>query len=132
MPLGYLVTNVAACLIIALMGTIGTFAHKWPKPLRTATDLAGTLIAAAILTALVVAPFKLAGIWLPKESVTVTGQPSAIGYVLSSDEAWTKYMDEGKQIHIATTDSVARRDVVNKTPAWYHQTLNELRPKVFS
>jgi hypothetical protein len=125
MPLGWLVGNTLAFLIIAVMGLIGWAGRKWCGPLyNRILSLLGTLIAGVGLIVLIVAPFWLAGIWLPEENLTLR-HGSDKGYVISSDEGWTKYMDEDKEIQIVPSSSVVKRKP-NETQAWYYQTLFRL------
>jgi hypothetical protein len=128
MPLIYLVANVGVVVLIAIMGFLGWLGEKLPKSAGTVLDLAGTIIVAVLLIAVVVALFRFAGVWLPKERITVAGQHPVIGYVLSGDQNWTKYLDEGKHICIVPSKSVTQREEVNESQAWYRQTINQLSP----
>lgn len=109
---------------MSVVGWVGNIKIFKGRP-RKVINLLGALIGGAALIAIIIAPFSLAGIWLPKEKITVGGG-SVKGYVLSTDERWTKYLDEDKQIHIVPSPSVTQRQPTNGTQAWYHQTLVRL------
>jgi hypothetical protein len=128
MPLIYLVANIGVVVLIGIMGFLGWVGEKLSNWVKTLFDLAGTIIVALLLISVVVALFKFAGVWLPNERIKVAGQHPVIGYVLSSDANWTKYMDEGKHICIVPSKSVTQREEVNESQDWYRQTLNQLSP----
>lgn len=126
MPLGQLVANGVALLLFAIMVGVGSCAAKLPRKFERATtviDVLGAALFGLILVGTVVAPFIFAGRWLPKECITIVGQRSEAGYVLSSDESWTKFMDDDRNIHIVDSKSVLRRDLIEETPVWYHQSI---------
>jgi hypothetical protein len=122
MPLSYLLTNIAFVFSILLMALASHLTTRWPIVKKTLVGIASIVIVFAIISA----PFVLAGMWLPKERITITGQSPVIGYMLSSDMRWTKYMDENDKIHIVASSAVLERESVDDTRAWYQQTLADL------
>jgi hypothetical protein len=128
MSLGYLITNIIAFLAIVIMGLIGSWADKRVK-LRRISGTLGAVIAAAVIVLLIIVPFRIPGIWLPKEIITMTGQPlAATGYVLSSDEHWITYMDVDHRVQLVKAELVTNRQSIDESKIWYHRTMNELLP----
>jgi hypothetical protein len=125
MPLSYLLANMAALFGLFVIATAAEaeFAKsRWPIVRKLLVGFGAIVVPIVIISA----PFVLAGVWLPREQITITGQSDVLGYVLSSDMRWTKYMDENDKIHIVASSAVVQRESADDTRAWYHQTLSDL------
>jgi hypothetical protein len=66
------------------------------------------------------------GVWLPRERLTVNGSSTGIVYVLSSDDQWTKYLDEAHEVHIVPTKGVTHREPVTDQREWRNLTPSEV------
>jgi hypothetical protein len=55
------------------------------------------------------------GMWLPLERLQMVSGARPDGYVLHTDETWTRYMDTSHAIHIVPTDSVVLREVIDNS-----------------
>ncbi|ANW64033.1 hypothetical protein BCA37_10880 [Mycobacterium sp. djl-10] len=67
-----------------------------------------TVITVPALTLL--APLFYAGMWLPREKIEINNGCVVIqGYVVASDEAWTKILDYDRNMLVYKTDDVSQR-----------------------
>lgn len=129
MPMLYVLINVGIVVALALF-TIAT-----RKSLQTEGRLAkarGFFRIAAVVVAIILVGvplvfwIALSGVWLPKERLTINGSSTGVVYVLSSDDQWTKYLDDGHQVHIVSTRDVTYREPVMDRREWKNLTLSEV------
>lgn len=87
----------------------------------------GTVL--SIITVLV-APFviilALSGMWLPTEQITVGGEVHVPVYVLSSDDRWTVYMDDGHKVHTVPTEDITQRGNLPSSDSNWQKTLADV------
>jgi len=129
MPVGYLIANSVVLALILLFAVLSRLSSTLGKALAGLTAIAMVLV-------VIIAPFAFAGMWLPSEQIRIKssardGQSTApddvyTGFVLSSDEVWTKFMDWEKQIFIVRSDTVLNRAVEAGKRSWWHRSLNDL------
>lgn len=84
------------------------------------------ILAVPILTLL--APLFYAGMWLPREEVLIDkGRVVVQGYVVASDEAWTKILDhDNRDLLIYKTEDVSKRVQLPDERRWGDKTALEL------
>lgn len=129
MPINYVVANISAVVVIVLFAIVSGLASRISKILVGLTGI-------GVLVLLVLAPFVVAGIWLPSEHIKIKAEtrdgsvirPESLqaGFVLSSDEVWTKYMDWDKRVHIVRSDDVLERQIDDIERSWWHRSLGDL------
>lgn len=85
------------------------------------------MLVLAMILALLAGPFIYliggSGMWLPKERITVSGHAASPVYILSSDERWTSYMDEGRKVHLVPTADITSRDAVGSSGSWLDKSI---------
>lgn len=83
--------------------------------LKVTVTTVGTLVFLGIVVSLVVTFVSSKAHWLPFERIDVQGSPSVEGWVLGSDEEWTRYMDSSdRRIYIVKTSDVKSRQMINR------------------
>lgn len=80
-----------------------------------------------VILALLAGPFVYliggSGMWLPQERITVLGKTTSTVYVLSSDDRWTRYMDEGRKVHLVSTADITGRYAVGSSGSWLDKSI---------
>lgn len=82
----------------------------------------GVLYMVSLFVAAFVILVAQVGVWLPRELLAINGSSTGIVYVLSSDDQWTKYLDEAHHAHIVPTREVTRRELVRDQNDWKNLT----------
>lgn len=121
MPLAYLLANITALVVFLIITILSGLTRRRPfigNALAVGVALAG-------IAFFVLAPFSLAGMWLPKERITI-GEDAVVGYILSDDGNWTKYMDNQNKVHIVPSTHLVQRETMNDNPVWYNDSLSAL------
>jgi hypothetical protein len=122
MPIKYVIT---AGVMIALLFV--AFVVSW----RTGNfTRAFSMLSSLYILILIVASFVIllsqVGVWLPRERLTINGSSTGVVYVLSSDDQWTKYLDDDHQVHIVSTKDVTHREPVMDRREWKNLTPSEV------
>jgi hypothetical protein len=110
---------IIGLLVLVLLGS-------WfiPKLKRLLNIVGGVYFIVLILAALIV-PVSQQGLWLPRERLTINGSKTGIVYILSSDDRWTRYLDEADQTYIVATQTVTGREPVQQPDDWTNRTLSD-------
>lgn len=67
------------------------------------------------------------GVWFPREILTIGSERTGTVYVLSSDERWTKYLENAThKVRIVATKDVRNRETITSDDTWNNQTLSEI------
>ena len=107
---------------------IVVFAVKWlnTKLDTLFTKIGGVYVATLILVAIAIT-LAQTGVWLPRERLALGWFRTGTVYVLSSDDRWTKYVDDAtRQVHIVKTETITQRDAVHDDKNnWLNQTPSE-------
>lgn len=122
MPTKYILIS-AALTIILIAAIIGTRL----RPIRLLSQATAiTLIIGVPLAGLYIVITQV-GVWLPREQLTVGKEKTGTVYVLSSDQEWTKYLDEQThKVKIVSTKDVKKRDTISEGDTWLNKTPSEI------
>ncbi|WP_157575996.1 hypothetical protein [Mycobacterium sp. GA-2829] len=123
MPMKYAVFAgvLSALLVIFYVGS-------WRgRKFRTFFQTIGALVAAFVLIAGVYVVIAQVGVWLPRERLSIGNERTGTVYVLSSDQEWTKYLDDQThKVKIIPTKDVLKREAISDDDTWTNKTLSEM------
>ncbi len=106
---------VSSGLLVVALAVIVAHQRLEKNRLRLAVTAIGTLVFVGTVVGLVVSFVSGETLWLPYEHIEVAGRSSVDGWVLSSDEQWTRYMDSSdRQIYIVKTSDVKGRAMIGR------------------
>ncbi|AMU74816.1 hypothetical protein BAB79_09295 [Mycobacteroides abscessus] len=121
MPVRYLIIN-ASIILVFIIASIGSHlknrVFKFMCQALGITWLIGTAIALVYI-------FFALGMWLPKERIVTEETVIPIGYVLSSGDTWTTYLDDNHVVRVVETSSIRSRALVDVKARWYQKSLAE-------
>jgi hypothetical protein len=123
MPMKYAIFAgiLGVLLVIAYLGS-------WHgQQFRTVFQATGVLLFIVILVAGLYILIAQVGVWLPRERLLLGWWRTSIVYVLSSDEIWTKYLDDAThKVRVVPTRSVKQRETISSDDHWTNLTLSEI------
>ena len=123
MPAAYLIGNFAFLLVLVVCGSIARLTGNQRVKAAAAASVALSLIVALTgVVVLLVLGFGQTN-WLPRENVTVAGNPPTPGDVVSSDVRWTRILDEDGTIEVVPSADVTARQSIDEQVTWSDRPL---------
>ncbi|ORM38164.1 hypothetical protein BFL43_01030 [Williamsia sp. 1135] len=114
MPVVFLVSNIGIVVALTLLGVLfGRRERLWARSIY----IFGIVL---IVASIIIYPL-VSGMWLTAERISARNERPEVGYVLSSDVRWTRYMNEDRRVIIVSSSEVTRREPV-KSSGWFHET----------
>ncbi|MBV0917077.1 hypothetical protein [Mycobacteroides chelonae] len=121
MPVRYLLIN-ASIILIFIIASVGS--HLKNRFFKFISQALGIVWIVGTAIALVYIFFAL-GMWLPKERIVTDEAVIPIGYILSSGEVWTTYLDDNHVVRVIETSNIKSRALVDSKARWYQKSLAE-------
>ena len=123
MPMKYAIFAAVLSVVLAV-ASLGSFHNHSFRPLFQVT---GLLLLLTILVAGLYIVIAQVGVWLPRERLSLGWWRTGTVYVLSSDDVWTRYLDdETHKVRIVATETVKHREAITSDDHWANQTPSEM------
>lgn len=119
---------VVVVVVRFVMRPINLWRQRTPtngSPGKPATLLALVIVLAVLAVPCIYLVYLIggSGMWLPQERITFAGRTANPVYILSSDQRWTSYLDEGRKVHLVPTASITERDAVGPSGSWLDKSI---------
>ncbi|MDO3637634.1 hypothetical protein [Mycolicibacterium arseniciresistens] len=122
MPMKYIIFSV-----VLTVSFVAVIIGSRLGPIRGLFQFFGVILVLGVPVAGLFIVFTQVGVWLPRELLTVGKEQTGTVYVLSSDQEWTKYLDDQThKVKIVSTKDVKKRDAISDEDTWLNKTPSEI------